>query len=148
MKKTFVLLLVFALLCSSVAYATEIDLSSYTDEEIVALLAQVQNEVVNRHIEKTATLPMGTYITGKDIPAGNYVYAITVVDAETYGDGYLSGIVSIRSIKDAEDEYPSKLFELVRNTEEFVCYISLEKGDTFISPVPFTLTISSGVMFK
>ena len=75
MKKLIVLLmtLVFAA-CATMAFAEEIDLAGLSDDEIVTLMGRVQEEIVARHIEGTATLAGGTYIAGKDIPAGSYVF--------------------------------------------------------------------------
>lgn len=150
MKKLLVAILAACMLSMSVvvALADSIDLSGYTDEEIVVLLDQVQAEVVNRHIEKTATLPKGTYIAGKDIPVGSYVYSVTVLDIEEYGDGFQYGIVYVQTPEDPEDEYPSKLYEYVENTTAASYYFTLEEGDKLASPVAFTLTISGGAMFK
>ena len=78
MKKTLVLFLIVCLLAVPVAFASAedaADLSSLNDEQLVALLAEVQSEIVARHIEKTASLTAGTYIGGRDIPAGSYVLA-------------------------------------------------------------------------
>lgn len=143
--------IIMPLVCPTVAYATAalVDLNGYSDDEIVTLLAQVQNEVINRRIERTATLSAGSYIVGDDIPAGKYIYAVIVnKDVVKYNDGFNYGIVYARSIEDADDEYPSKLYENVDNTEEFSHYLSLEDGDILRSPVPFTLTVSGGLMFK
>lgn len=60
--------------CSSYSMAEEIDISTLSNDEIVALLAQVQEEMVARLIVGTANLSSGTYIAGKDIPVGSYIY--------------------------------------------------------------------------
>ena len=60
MKKTLVLFLTDCLLAVTAVFASAedvTDLSSLNDEQLVALLAEVQNEIVARHIEKTASLP-------------------------------------------------------------------------------------------
>ena len=88
-----------------------VDLSQYSDEEVVNLLNQVQTELVNRQIEKTATLEKGTYTVGKDIPAGEYV----LFKGADSGDG---GIVWLRAADDPEDDWPSKLYEYVGREEE------------------------------
>ena len=91
MKKGFLVLLVLCLMIVSVstAYAESVELSNYADSELLALLDQVQSEIVARHIEKVAQLPAGTYVGGKDIPAGTYVLT-------NNGNEKDSGIVSLR----------------------------------------------------
>lgn len=65
----FALLAVLALVaCAGTAFA------GLSDDEIVALMGRVQEEVVVRHIEGTATLAGGVYIAGRDTPAGSYVF--------------------------------------------------------------------------
>ena len=59
-------------LTSLTALAEAIDFSDYNDAALIELLASVQQEIANRHIEKSASLPQGTYLVGKDIPAGSY----------------------------------------------------------------------------
>ena len=144
MKKTLVLFLIVCLLAVPVAFASAedaADLSSLNDEQLVALLAKVQSEIVARHIEKTASLTAGTYIGGRDIPAGSYVLA-TAGTKDDYG------IVSLRSVNDPAEEYPSKLYEYKDGDDIYSVFVTIDEGDTLILPFPYTLTISSGVKFK
>ena len=144
MKKTLVLFLIVCLLAVPVAFASAedaADLSSLNDEQLVALLAEVQSEIVARHIEKTASLTAGTYIGGRDIPAGSYVLA-TAGTKDDYG------IVSLRSVNDPAEEYPSKLYEYKDGDDIYSVFVTIDEGDTLILPFPYTLTISSGVKFK
>ena len=61
------------LLCSDGLAAENItDFSALDDSALVELLNLVQQEIATRRIEKPATLMAGTYIVGKDIPAGYY----------------------------------------------------------------------------
>ena len=66
------LLLIISLIAvsTSTSFVEEVDLSGYNDNELLTLLDQVQGEIVARHIKKTAQLPTGTYVGGKDIPIG------------------------------------------------------------------------------
>jgi len=73
MKKVLALLIALWLMVCT-AGAETIDLSMMTDSEIITLLEQVNSEVVSRGIAKTAKLPQGTYIVGRDLPAGRYIY--------------------------------------------------------------------------
>lgn len=144
MKKTLVLFLIVCLLAVPVAFASAedaADLSSLNDEQLVALLAEVQSEIVARHIEKTASLTAGTYIGGRDIPAGSYVLA-TAGTKDDYG------IVSLRSVNDPAEEYPSKLYEYKDGDDIYSVFVTIDEGDTLILPFPYTLTISSGLKFK
>ena len=143
MKKVFVLLLLLCLTyaVAITAYAEEVDLSGYDDGELLVLLNQIQTEVVTRHIEKTAQLTGGTYIGGKDIPAGSYILKSAGSDGEF-------GITSLRSVNDPVDDYPSKLYEFNRSEDKYTVYITIEDGDTLILPYSYALTISGGVIFK
>ena len=144
MKKTLVLFLIVCLLAVPVAFASAedaADLSSLNDEQLVALLAKVQSEIVARHIEKTASLTAGTYIGGRDIPAGSYVLA-TAGTKDDYG------IVSLRSVNDPAEEYPSKLYEYKDGDDIYSVFVTIDEGDTLILPFPYTLTISGGLKFK
>lgn len=144
MKKIMTLILTLCLLVASsiIAIAEEsMDFSSYSDADLLELLADVQSEVAARKIEKTAHLTAGTYIGGRDIPVGSYTLATDGVEGEY-------GIVSLRSVNDPEDDYPSKLYEFKNGEDVYSVFIMVEEGDTLILPFPYTLTISSGVMFK
>lgn len=144
MKKLLVLALTLCLLVvsSAVVYAEEtLDLTVYTDDALLALLAEVQGEIVNRKIEKTAQLTAGSYIGGRDIPVGTYILAAAGTEDE-------HGIVSLRSVNDPVDDYPSKLYEHKMGDDVYSVFVTIEEGDTLILPFPYTLTISGGVMFK
>lgn len=144
MKKTLVLFLIVCLLAVPVAFASAedaADLSSLNDEQLVALLTEVQSEIVARHIEKTASLTAGTYIGGRDIPAGSYVLA-TAGTKDDYG------IVSLRSVNDPAEGYPSKLYEYKDGDDIYSVFVTIDEGDTLILPFPYTLTISGGLKFK
>ena len=106
------------------------DFSAMSDDELIAQLAALQSEIVARDIEKTAALT-----------AGNYILA----SAGEEGD---AGIVSLRSVNDPEDEYPSKLYEFNFASEGYTVYITVEEGDELVVPYPYTLTVSAGVKFE
>ena len=144
MKKTLALILTVCLLAAPMAFASAentTDLSLLKDEQLVALLAEVQSEIVARHIEKTASLTAGTYIGGRDIPAGSYILSTAGTEDEF-------GIVSLRSVNDPADSYPSKLYELKDGDDSYSVFVTIEEGDTLILPFPYTLTISGGVLFQ
>lgn len=127
---------------SCIALAEGIDMSQFTDDEIVALLEQVQGEIIGRGIEKTATIDAGQYTGGKDIPVGSYVL-MCKTDSDHHGIVWLSA-----ADDNLDDDYPSKLYEHVGFDTEETFYIDVEEGG--ILNVPFTaqLRISGGVMFK
>lgn len=54
------------------AFALEIDLSKYSKEELIELNALIAKEMLDRGFEKQATVPVGKYIIGQDLPAGTY----------------------------------------------------------------------------
>ena len=116
------------------------DLGSYSDDEIVVLLDKVQQEIADRHIERTAALAKGTYVGGKDIPAGDYMI--------TKEAGTDSGIIWLRAVTDPEDDWPSKLYEFLGDDETSTYYVSIDEGDTLSTPFNISLTISGGIAFK
>lgn len=72
-KKLVVLLVAFSLLFSTAAFAeASVDLSSMSSEDLVALRAQINAELLSRGFEKDVDVPAGSYIIGKDIPSGDY----------------------------------------------------------------------------
>ena len=143
MKKLIVLLVAVMLMAyTSTALAEGFDLAGMSDDEIVALMGRVQEEIVARHIEGTATLAGGTYIAGKDIPAGSYVFTCLAT-----GDDW--GNVTIYSEK---GEGKQLFWEVVSAPEEGAdpesFFITLNDDDQLKSGVPFSLTIYAGVSFK
>ena len=117
------------------------DLSSYTNDEVISLLDYVQEEIVSRKIERTATLEKGKYLGGKDIPAGDYILKKEANDGD-------SGIVWLKAKDDPEDDYPSKLYKFLDDDEEGSFFISVEDGDLLSTPYRVTLTISAGLLFE
>ncbi len=86
MKKWLSFLLVLMLLaCTGLASAEGMDLSSLSDDELMALHLRVHDEIVARRISATAKLPSGAYIAGKDLPAGSYIFTARVT-GEDWGN--------------------------------------------------------------
>lgn len=132
------LLLAFITPC----FAETIDIANCTNEELLSLLDTVQREVAARHIEKTAQLPAGTFVGGKDIPVGSYVLSSAGREGQ-------DGVVSLRPESScSENENKSKLYEFTTAAEAYVVYITVEEGDVLILPYPFRLTISAGIIFE
>lgn len=140
MKKLLPFLMILFAICMPVGSDSEVnfDLSKYTDSEIIELSGRIQEEMVLRRIEKTAILPAGWFIGGKDIPTGTYVYT-------SLATGEQRGSVKIYSELGNGD---TKFFEIVTADEQKSFYISVEKEDQLQSDVSFSLQIFGGPMFK
>lgn len=143
MRKVMSILFVLVIMaCFSLSLAEGIDISTLSDDALVALMARVQEEIVARHIEVTANLAGGTYIAGKDIPAGSYIYTC-LASGEDWGN------VTICSEKGEGDQL---FWEVVAAPEDGdepeSFFITLNPDDQLKSGVPFSLTIYAGVMFK
>ena len=138
----FLCLVLAALLFALPAMAETIDLSKLSDDEIVALLDSVNAEIVSRGINKTASLPQGSYIGGKDLPAGRYIFT-----CKATGDDW--GNVTVKSEGGAGKLI---IWEVVsapaEGAEPETIFITLNDGDELKSGVPFTLTIMSGAIFR
>ena len=135
-------LLLLTLLFGLTASHAEVNLSSMTDEEITALLADVTAEVARRGIEKTAVLPKGAYLTGRDLPAGRYLYTCLASGNEW-------GNVTVYADKGKGSQL---LWEVVSAPEAGqnpdTIYLILKDGDELKSGVPFSLQIMTGVLFQ
>ena len=146
-RRVFALLLVCSLLLgilatTILAYAEGFDLSKLSNDEVLHLLEQINNEVVKRGLNKTATLAKGAYIAGRDIPVGSYVYTCLATGTDwgnvtiysDYGDGkqLMWHVVAAPE----KNEAPETIF------------ITLNEGDQLKSGVPFSLTAGSGIVFR
>ena len=113
-----------------------------TNEEIIDLLTRVNEEIVSRGINKTATLPQGTYYAGSDIPAGKYIVTCLAVgddwgNVTVYSDGG-KGKQILWNVVSAPEE----------GQDPTTIFITLNEGDQLKSGVPFSLTIMSGALFQ
>ncbi len=134
--------LVVCFLLFPAALADSVDLSSLTDDEIVELLSKVNDELVARGIQKSATLPAGKYVGGKDLPAGAYIITCKTDDNH-------HGIVWVSAAADdLNNQYPSILYEHVSFNMEEQFRVTIEEGGILHLPFTATLTISSGLFFK
>lgn len=140
----FLCCLLVALLLIPAALADSVNLSSMTDTEIVALLDQVNQEIVNRGINKTAKLPQGAYLAGKgkDLPAGRYIYTC-LATGDDWGN---------LTVKSEGGQGKTILWNVVaapeNGAEPDTVFITLNEGDKLDSGVPFSLTIMSGALFQ
>lgn len=137
-----VCLLAVCLLLFPVALADTVDLAPLSNEEITVLLGQVNEEIVRRGISRTAKLPQGTYITGRDIPAGRYIFTCLAVgddwgNVTIYSDGG-KGAQLMWHVVTAPEE----------GQEPTTIFITLNDGDQLKSGVPFSLTVMPGIIFQ
>ncbi len=143
MKKIIcVLLAMFLLLASTVCFAETVNLGELDNDELIALLNSVQQELMVRNIQKTASLPTGKYVAGVDIPAGSYVLTC-VTDDDHYGFVYVSA-----PSDNLDEEYPSVVYDFVSSGVEEQIRFTIEEGGILSLPFPATLTISAGVLFQ
>ncbi len=142
-----VLLSVVLLSCCGLAAAASIDLDALSDDEIINLAERLQAEFVNRKIEKTATLPDGSYTVGKDIPAGTYILKGTH-EGSWWTSVYL--YTAKEMLKDEDNRKPEKDITLFDSSGEKSYRLVLAEGDVIIvsGKGKVTLTISSGVIFE
>ena len=123
----------------STAMADLVDFSSLTDDEVLSLLDQVNQEVVSRGLNKTAKLPQGSYVAGKDLPVGRYIFT-SMAKGEDWGN---------LIVKSDEGKGSLLLWEVITASDEpETVFITLNKGDKLESGVPFSLTIMSSAIFQ
>ena len=137
--RRFLCCLLIALMLCSVSFAATVDFSSMSDDEIVALLTEVNQEIVSRGINKTAKLPQGGYIAGKDLPVGRYIFT-SLAKGDDWGNV---------TVKSEQGQGKLILWEVVSASDEpESIFITLNDGDKLESGVPFSLTIMSGAVFQ
>ena len=143
MRKLFAVIITIAFFVGTFALAETVDLSQYNDTDLVSLLEAVQQEIANRHIEKSADLPQGSYLVGKDIPAGSYDISVVYkgsmwMDIYIYADSGEGDVKQDFSVF-ADGNYGD-------GTGSF--HVELTDGELLKCTAPITLTISAGVQFK
>lgn len=131
--------IICACLLTGAAFAQGADLSHYSDNQLIELLYQVQQEIADRRIEAQASLPGGEYIAGKDIPAGKYIFKCV----------YKGTMWANLSVYGDRGKGKQKLWKLIVEEDgPFETMLTLEEGDQLKCDEPFTLTIHAGVMFR
>ena len=131
-----------ALLLALPALAEPVDLSALSDDEVVALLQSVNDEIVSRGIAKTAKLPLGKYLVGRDLPAGRYIYTCMAKgddwgNVTVYSEGGKGDLLTWEVVSAAkEGEEPETIF------------LTLNDGEQLESDVPFSLTVMTGSVFR
>ena len=135
-------ILITLLSTAIVAFAEGFDLSRLSNDEVLELLEQVNNEVVKRGLAKTATLAKGAYIAGRDIPVGSYVYTCLAT-----GDDW--GNVTVYSeMGNGKQLMWHVVAAPEKNEAPETIFITLNEGDQLKSGVPFSLTAGSGIVFR
>ena len=144
MKKLLAsLLAVLIALTNLTAVAQTIAFTSYDDTALIELLVSVQQEIVNRHIEKTATIPQGSYTIGKDIPAGSYDISV-VYNGPMWMDVYIYPNTQSEDLKYNFTVFADGTYG--DGTGSF--HVDLVDGELLKCTAPITLTVSAGIMFR
>ena len=139
MKKLVAVVVLIALMISllGVSHAESIDLSAFSDDEIVELMSRIQDELIKRHIPKTANLSKGSYLVGREIPAGTYIYTCLREDDRW------NGLISVYTDSTKQTEVLSASVPKDKTT-----IIYLEEGNILYSDENFSLTITGGIVFQ
>lgn len=140
--RRFLCLLLITLILIPAALADVPDISSLTDDEIVELLGKVNQGVVSRGLSKTAKLPQGAYIGGRDLPAGKYIFTCMATGSDW-------GNVTVYTEGGKGKQVLWEVMAAPENGEEpETCFITLNEGDELKSGIPFSLTIMTGAVFQ
>lgn len=119
-----------------------IDLSVYSETELVDLLDLVQNEIVTRGIEKTAILTEGNYVGGQSIPVGTYLISLANTEAE------YNCQVFLRGAGPTNDNNNIKSNTYLDKDCTGTVHITIEEGDQLFISDSCYLTISRGLVFQ
>lgn len=140
MKKSLIIATISAAaILSSIVYASDIDLKSMSDEEITQLYSDVEQELVDRNINKSSDLLPGTYVGGVDIPVGGY--DITVDTSDELFIMELTGVD-----KNTPNYYT---YESIQPNDAGSFHVSIQDGYTLsTSGRSATITINNGLNFQ
>ena len=83
MKRIIALLCSFLVLYSTSALASDLDLTSYSIDELLALKGQISEELDNRGYYTEEVIPGGMYGVGLDLSAGTYDFRIADGDEDS-----------------------------------------------------------------
>lgn len=113
-------ILVFVLLGAiAIACAEEIDLNSYSVDELINLKIAVDQELIERNRTDLSYLFPGTYVVGEDIEPGRYSLRCIRVSKK-----HVSGVVGL--FYSIDDEKPYEQYVLRPPTDE--CSVRLVEG--------------------
>lgn len=78
MKKLFSILILFVLLLTAFSVSAQnFDLSQFSYSDLQAIAAQAQKEMMNRPEFQSVEVPVGLYVVGREIPAGQWTVTKT-----------------------------------------------------------------------
>lgn len=140
MKKSIIIATISAAIAmSTIGYAYDLDLKSLSDEEFSQLLQEVNQEAVNRNINKTSDLLPGTYVGGVDIPVGGYdVFA--PADEEQFH-------ISLTGVNKNTADYHYSEWAYANEDANF--HISIKDGYTLtVEGRTATITVNNGLNFQ
>lgn len=139
MRKIICLILsIVTVFTYAVAQAVEIDLSKYTDDELKEIFELLNEEMLNRKIVKSATIPVGRYTVGVDIPSGKYV--IEMADKSKHS----GPIVSIYTDNTLEKKTFSEWLEGPEDT----MIIELNNGNVLQTDETIIISTFVGITFE
>jgi len=134
MKKIIAVIVTFAVLFPNVCFASSIDISNLSDEELIVLQKQINQEVETRINNTGIKLPAGRYIVGRDFPEGKYYFILTKFDSK-WGN-YVNVFPSVESFSKAiTSDYmwrdsPKEAFQLDFSSKDinFPYVLELKEG--------------------
>lgn len=139
MKKVFILIMAIVLIMAlTTSHAANLDLSGYSNEELVEISRLINQEIVDRKIEKSAHLSGGVYVAGIDIPIGEY---LVVVD-NTNG----SSQVPIRFL--SRNAILNSIYGNLQPGCVYQQYFTLEQNDELSVGIDFDLVIKPRGMIQ
>ena len=140
MKKSLIIASLSAAIAFSViGYASDFDLKSLSNDEITQLFADVEQEIVNRNINKSSELQPGKYVGGGDIPVGGY-------DITAPSDDERFTIMLIGTNKQDLDYY---YCEKAKAGEDANFHVYIKNGYTLsVEGRNATITVNNGLNFK
>ena len=130
MKRLICLLMIVLMGIPTISVAEEtIDVSSISDEALLSLKEEVDDEILARGLVERSVLPAGIYIVGQDIKEGNYrlfgkdrYVEIFVFTDEAFNAYVENGLVAT----DRPEANPKEIVLVDPNNEGFV---GLEEGE-------------------
>jgi len=137
MKRLLGVFLLLSLVISPV-FAESFNWEALSDEELLIISSEIDDELSKRAVSKERKLISGTYVVGKTIPAGSYI----VYSPDTYGES-VTEYVSVFVYR-TEDDYENRksfdrnTFSSLNKTPYFfyleeggVVYVSQNGGEVF-----------------
>lgn len=112
MKKIFAVLIAAFLAFGALPGYAETDLSGYSSAELLDLRNQINAELVARGIEKETLVPVGIYVIGVDIPAGDYTIRPrdnAIGGIAVYKSAHQSGLLFTELIRSCDNDIIGKL---------------------------------------